>query len=123
MPFSAALLGEFSTTNIAQVAYNGNMAILGLLALWKIQYVRRHPELASHPMEYGTYHATPFRIGGLIVAGLAAMVLAPTLNTSFATLTDLSMIPLGRYGRPLERKARAGTAPALRHESTLHEHP
>ena len=123
MPFSAALLGEFATTNIAQVAYNGNMVILGLLALWKIQYVRQHPELASHPMEPGTYHATVFRIGGLVVAGLAAMVLALTLNTSFATLTYLSMIPLGRYGRHLERKARAGTAPALRHESTLHEHP
>lgn len=123
MPFSAALLGEYPRTDIAQVAYNGNMVFLGLLALWKIEYVRRHPELASHPMEPGTYHASLFRIGGLVVAGVAAMVLALTLNTSLATLTYLSMIPLGRYGRHLERKARAGSAPAARQASTPHEHP
>jgi uncharacterized membrane protein len=121
MPFSAALLGEFPTTGVAQVAYNGNMVILGLLGLWKIAYVRRHPELTSHPMEPGTYHATLFRVGGLIGAGIAAMVLSLTLGTSFATLTYLSMIPFGRYGRHLEQKARAGAGHTARHESTPHD--
>ena len=122
MPFSAALLGEFPRTDIAQIAYNGNMVVLGLLSLLKIHHVRKHPELSSHPMEPGTYHATLFRIGGLVGAGLAAIVLALTLGTSFATLTYLSMIPLGRYGRHLERKARAAAGQAARPESTPQEH-
>jgi len=37
MPFSAALLGEFGTMPAAQIAYNGNMIVLGLLALRKIR--------------------------------------------------------------------------------------
>ncbi len=123
MPFSAALLGEFPTANAAQVAYNGNMVVLGLLGLWKIHYVRKHPELGSHPMEPGTYHATLFRIGGLVVAGLTAIALALMLRTSFATLTYLSMIPLGRYARHLEHQARAASRPAVRHASTPHDPP
>ena len=114
MPFSAALLGEFADTQIAQVAYNGNMVILGLLSLWKVRYVRTHPELASHPMEPGTYHATLLRVGGLVLSGVVAMVLAVWLRTPFATLTYLSMMPIGGYARYLERKARAlssGTTP------------
>ncbi|MEO8936538.1 MAG: hypothetical protein ABI277_17250 [Burkholderiaceae bacterium] len=120
---SAALLGEFPTTDVAQIAYNGNMVVLGLLGLWKIHYVRKHPELESHPMEPGTYHATLLRIGGLVCAGLAAIALALTLGTSFATLTYLSMIPIGRYGRLLERRARAASGPAVPHDSTSHDHP
>jgi uncharacterized membrane protein len=110
MPFSAALLGEFPATTIAEVAYNGNMAILGLLGLWKLLYVRHHPELASHPMEPGTYHASLYRIGGLIAAGVAALILAVWLRTPYATLAYLSMIPFGRYGRHLEHKARTRSA-------------
>jgi uncharacterized membrane protein len=121
MPFSAALLGEFGGSTIAQFAYNGNMVILGLIGLWQIHYVRKHPELATHPMETGTYHAVLFRIGGLIVAGLAAIVIAVWVGTGYATLTYLSMIPFGRYGRHLEKKAREQSV-AAQHEPPSNEH-
>ena len=107
MPFSASLVGEFGLYPISQIAYNVNMVMLGLLSLWKVLYVRRHPELTSHPMERGTYHGMLWRIGGLVVIG--AVIIAATLlhATPLITLLYLLMIPLGRYSRRLEARARA----------------
>lgn len=123
MPFSAALLGEFADTQIAQVAYNGNMVALGLLGLLKVRYVRKHPELASHPMEPGTYHATLLRVGGLVLSGVVAIVLAVWLRTAFATLMYLSMMPIGVYARLLERKALASASDRSTHPTPPVEHP
>jgi uncharacterized membrane protein len=122
MPFSAALLGEFAAMLTGQVVYNGNMVMLGLLSLWKIHYVRKHPELTSHPMETGTYHATLLRSGGLVVAGASAMALGIWVGTSFATLTYLAMVPIGRYGKRLERSARAG-GDNVKQENISNDHP
>ena len=123
MPFSAALIGEYPNTTIAQVAYNGNMIILCVLGLWKLQYVRSHPALASHPMEKATYHATLLRLGGLVACGASAMVIAVWLDTSFATLTYLSMIGFGRVGRRIEQDAHRRAHGAARHESPSNDHP
>jgi uncharacterized membrane protein len=123
MPFSAALIGGFGGEAISQIIYNGNMAALGLLGLIKLRYVRRHPELWSHPMEDGTYHATLVRIGGLLIASVGAMIIAQTAGTSFATLIYLVMIPLGSYSRRLERNTIAQSRPTVVSESHTNDHP
>lgn len=111
MPFSAALLGEFGNTRIAQAVYNGNMVILGLLGLLALRYVRRHPALAGHPMEPATYHATLLRVGGLVGSGVVAIVLGVSLGTPCATLAYLSMMPIGVYARFVERRPKPGAEP------------
>lgn len=105
MPFSAALVGEFGATPLAQIGYNGNRVMLGLLGLSKVQYVRRNPELTTHPMEPGTYHATLLRSAGLVACGLGAILIVRTGIAVYATFVYLLMIPIGRYARPLEAKA------------------
>ena len=112
MPFSAALVGEFGATPLAQIAYNGNMVMLGLMGLMKLQHVRRHPELTGHPMKPGTYHASLLRLGGLIACGMSAILIARTNGALYATLIYLAMIPIGRYGRYVEAKA---------HDATQHD--
>ena len=121
MPFSAGLIGEFGGASISQIAYNGNMVMLGLLALWKLRYLRIHPELGSHPMEPGTYHGMLLRTGGLIAFGVIAIVLRQVTGSPYATLVYMLMVPVGRYTRHLESKARAesGGSPASNHP----EHP
>jgi len=125
MPFSAALVGEFGATTVGQVIYNINMVMLGLLGLWKVQYVHHHPELQSHPIESGTYHAMRLRLGGLILAGLIAISIAYAGRTVLATFAYLLMIPVGRYGRHLETKAsrRDGAVLPARPEPNHPEHP
>ena len=122
MPFSAAMLGEFATLPISQVAYNGNMALLGLMALWKLVYLHRHPALAGVPMETGTYHAALLRTGSLIVLAIAVAVVALVFRTTFATCLYLLMAPIGRYSRHLEARARARTAAAASSLTSI-EHP
>jgi uncharacterized membrane protein len=121
MPFSAALLGGFGTMPLAQIAYNGNMIILGMLGLWKVWYLRAHPELANHPMEQGTYHASLVRLGGLVGAAAGALVLGAWLESPYATFTYLVMYPCGRWGRYLEAKARAETPDV--HDPHSNHHP
>ncbi len=110
MPFSAALLGEFGTMPAAEVAYNVNMLALALLGLLKTRYVVAHPELLHHPMEAGTYHASLVRLGGLGAAAVVALILALWLETPYATLAYLSMLPFGRWGQRLESAARAASS-------------
>ena len=126
MPFSAALLGEFAGEPVAQFAYNGNMMALGLCSLAKLHYLRAHPALAQQPMEPGTHHAALLRIGGLVIAAGAAIVLGVYAGTSFATLTYLAMIPIGTYSRRLERNAHLRPAADVhepRHEPLHNDHP
>ncbi len=107
MPFSAALLGEFGGSAISQVAYNGNMVMLGLMSLWKLRYLRTHPALASVPMDDATYHAARFRTASLVFIGIGAMAVALVLETTFGTMLYLLMLPIGRYSRHRQRKAQA----------------
>ena len=124
MPFSAGLIGEFARAPVAQVIYNVNMVMLGLLGLWKVWYVRRHPELTSHPMEPGTYDGTLLRIGGLVTCGVIAIVIAEVNGSPYATFVYLLMMPIGRYSRHLETKARApGGTPAPAPAPNHPEHP
>ncbi len=124
MPFSAGLVGEFGGAPVSQIIYNGNMALLGLLALWKLRYVRQHPELASHPMETGTYHAILLRVGGLVAMAMTAILIVLVNGTAYATLVYLLMVPVGRYSRHLERKARAEVVAKAPGSETNHQaHP
>lgn len=110
MPFSAALLGEFATSPISQVAYNGNMVMLGAMAMWKLVYLHRHPALSGVPMETGTYHAALLRTGSLVALAFAVVIVALVFRTTFATCLYLLMAPIGRYSRHVEARARARTA-------------
>jgi len=121
MPFSAAMVGEFGFYAISSVAYNGNMVMLGLLSLWKVLYIRRHPELTSHPMERGTYHGMLLRIGGLMAIGLFIIAATLLLHVSpLITFLYLLMIPIGIYSRRLEARARAAADARPDHHITHH---
>ena len=111
MPFSAALIGEFGGTVVAQNLYHANMVMLALLGLWKVRYVHAHPELASHAVETGTYHAMRLRLGGLVVAAMIAIFIAYAGRAVFAPFAYLLMIPIGRYARHVERRVAAHPAP------------
>jgi uncharacterized membrane protein len=43
MPFSSALSGEYGNVLLSQVVFSVNMALLGVTALARPQYVHRHP--------------------------------------------------------------------------------
>ena len=107
MPFSAALLGEYNGSAISQVAYNGNMVLLGLMSLWKLVYVRKHPLLASMPMDGATYDAALFRTGSLVGIGIVTMAVALVFRTPFATCAYMLMLPIGRYSRHRQSKRQA----------------
>ncbi len=122
MPFSSALVGEFGIATTSQVAYNGNMILLGLFGLAKAQYIRKHPELTSQPLDDGTYHAMLVRIGGLAALGGVAIVIALLHGPLFSTYVYLLMIPIGRYGRFIKARADArlptGATPSTTHRSS-----
>ena len=122
MPFSAALIGEYPGTAIAQVAYNGNMILLCLLGIWKVRYVRAHPVLSNHPLEARTYHAALLRLGGLAACGVVAIALGFLVKSEFATLIYLAMIAIGRAARRIERKTPVQTAARVGSESNSNDH-
>ncbi len=101
LPFSASLIGEFGATRDAQLIYNGNMMLLAVFAAWQLLYVHRRPALQARPLRGGAYHAALLRNGGLIVAGGAALAIAWTTGSGFATFTYLLMVPVGRVSRHL----------------------
>ena len=107
MPFSSALIGEFGLATTSQMAYNGNMIVLGLFGLLKAQYIRAHPELTSVPLDDATYHAMLIRIGGLAALGVVAIAIVLLHGPIYSTYVYLLMIPIGRYGRHVKAKAEA----------------
>lgn len=112
MPFAAALVGEYPGMPVAQAAYNGNMAALAALAALKLKYVYRHPGLTGIPLDAPTYHAALLRNGALMLCAVAAMAIAATHGTQFATFVYLLMFPIGRFSRHREKKARLRLAAA-----------
>lgn len=79
MPFSSALSGEFGNTLFSQVFYSVNMGLLSVFALLIARYIHLHPSLCVHPMSINTYQAARFRISGLIVISIVAVIIAVIL--------------------------------------------
>jgi uncharacterized membrane protein len=99
LPFSASLLGEYTTTRVAQYVYNANMILLAATAIWQLVHVHRHPEMQSRALGTGAYHAALLRNGGLVVAGLVAIAIARATGSIFATYVYIAMWPLGLASR------------------------
>ena len=46
-PFASALVGEHAGAFVSQAVYASDMAFMGLMTLWLLGHLERHPELAS----------------------------------------------------------------------------
>jgi len=96
MPFSSALVGEYSQVLVSQVIYSANMTVLSVGGLLIARYVFRHQELWSTPMSRGFYEASLFRVAGLIAIAVGAigvtMVVPGAGNTAFMLMLPISFI-------------------------------
>jgi uncharacterized membrane protein len=103
MPFSSALAGEFAGTWFSQVFYSINMMFLAISAMLITRYIYRHPELCMPAMPKGTYLASRFRLAGLIVISLAAIIISKYLpgigNSAF-----MLMMVIGPISRRIEAR-------------------
>lgn len=111
MPFSSALSGEFGGALFSQIWYSVNMSCLAIMGILVARHIHRHPELCLQPMARATYQGTRFRIGGLIVisvtAVLIALVFPPAGNMAFMLMTII--MPLSRR---IEMKGAGPAEPA-----------
>ena len=101
LPFSASTMGAFGNASEALYIYNGNMILLSLTSLHQLIYVRRHPELQGQRLSTATYRAGLLRIGGLMAAGVIALVIAAFYQRLpvVAAYSYLIMWPVGIYSR------------------------
>ncbi len=103
MPFSSALAGEFAGTWFSQVFYSINMMFLAISAMLITRYIYWHPELCMPPMPKGTYLASRFRLAGLIVISLSAIIISKYLpgigNSAF-----MLMMVIGPISRRIEAR-------------------
>jgi uncharacterized membrane protein len=104
LPFSSAMVGEYSQLFRAQAIYASNMAVLALLAIWQLSHLRAHPQLCQPPgFPEGVWRGARFRCWSLVAtAGLAALL--AYFEPRFGTLAFMLMFFLGRIGRRLEAK-------------------
>jgi uncharacterized membrane protein len=97
LPFASAVNGRVAS-QLAQAVYSGVMVLTIAGSLMVCRHVHRNPQLCSHPMDAGTYHAICARLGGLIVIALVAVALAGLFpgSANFAFLLTFALGPLGK---------------------------
>jgi uncharacterized membrane protein len=98
MPFSSALSGEFGGAVFSQVFYSLNMTMLSVFALLIARYIYRHPELCAYPMTEGAYLAARFRISGLIVISVVAVLISMVMPArgNIAFMLMMLIMPISR---------------------------
>ena len=106
MPFSSALVGQYTGSFVSQCFYAGNLAVLALAALWTLFIARNTPALMNAPLATSMYVASRFRLGSLVALCAAAVVVA-WFAPPFATMVFASMPFLGYVSRRLAAKAEA----------------
>jgi uncharacterized membrane protein len=104
MPFSSALVGEYTAAVFSQVFYSTNMFMLAVFALLKNRHVFHRPELWLDPVTPAFYRAARFRTSGLMVVALVAILIAYYLPGA-GNIAFLLMIPIASIGRRMERAA------------------
>jgi len=114
MPFSSALSGEYGDLLLSQVVFSVNMALLGVTALFVLEYVHRHPELGSAPMPAGLYVGARLRIVGVIAISAVAVLIGAFLpipamgNMAFVLMAVISPLSRRIERRELDRAVPAG---------------
>jgi uncharacterized membrane protein len=109
MPFSSALVGEFSGAFFAQALYALNMALLALLSLACAVLVFRHGRHGDRPMSAATFRAARWRSIGLLALCLLDLLIA-WFVPSLGTVAFAGMAVVGAIARRLERGATAGAS-------------
>ena len=103
LPFSSALVGEYTGVFFSQAFYAFNMAALALLSIWQMNHLVAHPELTAGPVPPPVAAGSRFRCWSLVaVAALA--VLISWFFPYFGTTAFMLMMVLGRIGRRLEKR-------------------
>jgi uncharacterized membrane protein len=113
MPFSSALSGEYGSVLLSQVVFSLNMALLGVTALFVLEYVHRHPGLGAAPMPPGLYVGARVRIVAVIVISAVAVVLGAFLPVpAMGNMAFVLMAVISPLSRRIERRELRRTAPA-----------
>lgn len=113
MPFSSALVGEYSGAFVSQCFYAGNMIVLSAAFLTMLIITKRTPALMVTPLSNAIFVGSRFRIGSLIVLSLSALVVA-WFAPPFATMVFATMPLAGHISRRLAAKAAAAEVAAAR---------
>lgn len=106
IPFSSALVGQYSGGFVSQCFYAGNLAGLSISALWMLVTARKTPSLMNAPLATSIYVASRFRLGSLIALCMAAVIIA-WFAPPFATIVFASMPVMRIVSRRLAAKAEA----------------
>mgnify|MGYP000918926654 CR=1 FL=1 len=103
MPFSSALVGEYTGAFVSQCFHAANMSVLSATALTMLVVARRSPTLMIAPLSNPFYVVARFRIGSLLVLCLIALVIA-WFAPPFATMAFALMPIAGHMSRRLAER-------------------
>ncbi|TXI94606.1 MAG: DUF1211 domain-containing protein [Burkholderiaceae bacterium] len=78
LPFSSSLNSQHSSF-LSQSIYSANMILLSLGTIFSMRYLYKHPQICSHTIGKGVYHAAQFRALGLIFLAALALGVSPYL--------------------------------------------
>ena len=102
LPFGSALVGEFSHAFISQAIYAADMGAMGLLTLWMLSHLERHPELCHEAMPAGVLKAARIRCWGIVATAALAVAIA-AVDPRFGTMAFVLMGFIARASRRHER--------------------
>jgi uncharacterized membrane protein len=109
LPFASALVGEHASAFISQLIYAADMAFMGLMNLWLLGHLQRHPELCREDIHAGVFRGARFRCWGIV--GTAALAVAIALvEPRFATSAFGLMAVVSPASRKYEQRPAAPTA-------------
>lgn len=103
LPFASALVGEHASAFISQAIYAADMAFMGLMNLWLLGHLQRHPELCHEAIHAGVFRGARFRCWGIV--GTAALAVAIAfVQPRFATSAFGLMALVTPASRKYERR-------------------
>ena len=108
MPFSCALVGEHGRPLLSQIVYSINMSGLAVMALLTSRHIHRHAESALMSMPAAAYRGARFRLLGLMLISVLAVVINYVVpragNVAFMLMALIV---------PLSRRAERISAPVV----------
>ncbi len=111
LPFCSSLVGNFGGAFLSQAVYAVDMALLGLVALWQIGHLERHPELMDPPMPAGHVKAARIRCLGIVASAVLAIAIS-WADPRFGTAAFALMFLITRMSRRFERAPAPVESPA-----------
>lgn len=106
LPFASAVNSQFASLT-GQAIYSGVMILISAVLLSMARHIYRHPDLCTHRLSAGAYHATVVRGGGVIVIAAAAIALS-IVQPGTANLVFVLLIGLRALGARVERRYHGG---------------